>query len=183
MSDLTCCLDLEKQFDIPISSPFSQMIVLGWFDGPTDGLVICGSCGRSYKFAVLASDGGSYDFSAWDEGHELTIFGLSEFTKEQFDIVFSALADGRTPTWPIWFIGSHNDPENFEMQSLSDNKALETFWQIGDPSLALAIHMGDMLTEILRARHVSLDAFLEVSGDLWFELLGYSKQLRERTDT
>lgn len=183
LSDPVCCLALQQTLDTTIPSPFSRMIVLGWYDGPTDGLVICGICNRSYKFSVLARDDGDYEHSSWDEGRELTIFGLTELTKEQFDTMMAALTEERPPSWPIWTVGFYNDPETFELESLSDGLALEVFWQAGDPSLAIAIHMGDVLTEILRSRQVGLDTLLDVNGDSWFELFGYSKQPGEGIDT
>lgn len=183
MSDLICCLDLRQNIDIATLSPFSRMIVLDWYDGPTGGIVICKECSRSYKFSALAQDGGSYEYSSWDEGRELTIFGLTEFTKEQFGTILDALTTERPPSWPVWVIGPYKNPDTFELESPSNSSALDVFWQAGDPSLAIAVHMGDMLTEILRTRQVGLGTLLDVSGNAWFELFGYSKQADKRIDT
>ena len=48
-----CCRELTR-----ISkgaSPFDRAVVLGWYDGPTDGLVRCVACKRVYRFELLDS--------------------------------------------------------------------------------------------------------------------------------
>ena len=51
MNDETlCCREFARYSKMP--SPFDRVIVLGWHDGPTEGLVRCGSCNRVYRFPI-----------------------------------------------------------------------------------------------------------------------------------
>lgn len=51
--EVLCCRELAGSSKRP--SPFDRAVVLGWYDGPTDGLVRCGDCKRVYRFEMLDS--------------------------------------------------------------------------------------------------------------------------------
>lgn len=61
----TCCDALEAQEPMP--SPFTRILASGYYDGPTEGIVECGKCGRTFAFRMLA----------WDEEQNVRAFGLA----------------------------------------------------------------------------------------------------------
>ena len=67
MSDESPCWE-NTNHPLPERSPFDQVLILGWYDGPEEGLIRCGRCKRVYLFK-------SVDFVNEDEG--LRLFGLA----------------------------------------------------------------------------------------------------------
>jgi hypothetical protein len=86
-----CCCDLRGPLKGP--SPFDRAIVLGWYDGPTDGLVRCGACGRNYRFELLDS---------LDEDHGIRLYSLAPLPADTMDRLVDALSSFMTPSWPMW---------------------------------------------------------------------------------
>jgi hypothetical protein len=86
-----CCRQLPRS---PRgSSPFDRAIVLGWYDGPTEGLVRCGACHRVYRFKMLD----------WvDEDRGIRVYSLAPLPSDSMDLLVEALSPYRTPSWPMW---------------------------------------------------------------------------------
>lgn len=86
-----CCRELTGSSKG--ASPFDRAIVLGWYDGPTEGLVRCGTCNRVDRFVMLDSV---------DEDREVRIFSMAPLPADSMDRLEEVLAPFLTPTWPMW---------------------------------------------------------------------------------
>lgn len=47
-------------------SPLNRMLIAGYYDGPTEGVIECRDCGQTYAFRMLA----------WDEHQDVRIFAV-----------------------------------------------------------------------------------------------------------
>src|SRR5271166_1320964 len=81
MSDESPCWE-NTTHPLPERSPFDQVLILGWYDGPEEGLIRCGKCKRVYLFKSL-------DFVNEDEG--LRLFGLAPLPADSIDRAVQAL--------------------------------------------------------------------------------------------
>lgn len=50
-----------------IPSPFVRLLATGYYDGPTEGLIECGTCKTTYSFNKLD----------WDDQQDVRVFALS----------------------------------------------------------------------------------------------------------
>jgi hypothetical protein len=66
---MTCCQQLDGASD----SPF-ELLTLGFYDGPTAGLVRCRVCALAYHFEMLT----------WDRHREVRIYGLTPIHEVDF---------------------------------------------------------------------------------------------------
>ena len=155
-------------------SPFDGMIVLGWFDGPTKGIVICNKHERAYFFRTLAKDDGSYDYDAWNEGKEIQIIGLTRLDPNMLGDIVETLSQTGPPRWPIWHRGPYKDPAAFEANRPADAKANALLDQIQHLDLVLAIPLGHLLDEILATRKIEPSTVVPDDVDGWFTFLGFS---------
>jgi hypothetical protein len=73
-------------------SPFTRIVALGFYDGPTSGVVECLTCGSAYKFDMLD----------WDDTHEVRIFRLALLPPGALAECVQALAPVGPPHWPVW---------------------------------------------------------------------------------
>ena len=85
-----CCQKPTALTNAP--SPFSKLLVLGFYDGPTSGVLQCGTCSTVYKFDMLD----------WDDAHEVRIFRLASLPADSLDQCVQALAEPKPPRWPVW---------------------------------------------------------------------------------
>jgi hypothetical protein len=70
----------------------TQVIALGYFDGPTEGVVKL-SDGQIFRFSPLAED----------VNREIRAFALATLSQQQFDDIVRLLSMPLgSPTWPIW---------------------------------------------------------------------------------
>jgi hypothetical protein len=79
-------------FKKAMTSPFRKVIVLGYYDGETSGLVKCANCPTSYRFELVA----------WDNQQENRIFSLAVIDPLVFESITQELARGGEPRWPVW---------------------------------------------------------------------------------
>lgn len=92
----TCCKSAATTFPVAVSDdPFSQLIVLDYYDGPAGGLLKCRDCRAAYYFYLLE----------WDKMHSVRIFALAPMPASSFDEIsrlFNATPDQHvwTPPWP-----------------------------------------------------------------------------------
>jgi len=170
-----CCQDLFQDVRNPIRSPFTRMISLGWFDGSTDGVVQCGTCGTPYKFSILAIDDGSYDFDSWNKGRDLIVYGLAELSENDFDKIVAILAVTEPPRWPEWYRGPYVDYQNKQEYLRVDGEVIEYLERSNNISLAIACRMGDLLKEIRSSRRVTKEDLDRISGHQWLDFLGFSQ--------
>jgi hypothetical protein len=77
-------------------SPFVQLIVLDWCDGPRAGLLKCGRCGREYRFDLLDEQIND------EEGRDVWVLSLAPLAEGSLARLAAALAPYQTPRWPVW---------------------------------------------------------------------------------
>jgi len=162
MSQFTpCCQQLEAFSDV--KSPFSKIIALGFYDGPTSGIVQCEICSAIYKFEMLG----------WDDDQEVRIFSLAPLASAAWTRMVNLLSKHESPKWPLWF------PKwEFPSESVRNNVESETDKILASaamPELVIASNRyGD---RILAARKLAKED-LEYVKD-WFTWLGLTKYREE----
>src|SRR5439155_11243997 len=116
-------------------SPFTKALALGYYDGPTDGLVQGGEGGPVYRFHLLAWDG---------ETQDLRVFGLAPLPRDSLARLAGVCERYESPRWPVWVPGWQQGMEAEAEQILS---------QAGPVEWAVAAH--DLLGQILVAKGVT----------------------------
>jgi hypothetical protein len=170
-----CCQILLGDQDSTVKSPFSKMIVLDWFDGPTYGVVQCSQCEANYIFSTLTADDGSYEFSSWDKGKEIYIYGLSHVTPKLHERIISILSETEPPQWPIWHRATYKDFPRRDEYLRVDADVMTLLSEVNDIEVVIAVHMFDLLEEILKSRTVTPDILENTKEHQWFSFLGYVK--------
>lgn len=85
-----CCTSASSA-DVGISDdPFSQVVVLDYYDGPASGFVKCKVCGTEYHFYMLD----------WDESHLVRIFALARVPAGSMQRLFDVFQ--ATPDRHVW---------------------------------------------------------------------------------
>lgn len=139
-SPMLCC----QNFEGAMTSPFTKIIVLGYYDGATSGLVRCGNCQKAYRFELVA----------WDRNQENRIYFLADIEPHVFDSIVKTLQSIEKPTWPYWM-------PRWQFKSSSEEKdtrdVLERDLQKASaPSLVIATDHIDK--QILMCREVTVEA-------------------------
>jgi hypothetical protein len=146
------------------------MIVLGFYDGPTAGIVECALSHRVYRFEMLD----------WDDEQRVRIFRLAEMPPETVAECVAVFAP-QQPKWPIWVPGAASGPE---VGQVAANQQLETILASAKPPCLLAAWIG-FGEDVLAARRLppaeladAPDWFSvenpEQARD-WFALLGLNR--------
>jgi hypothetical protein len=86
-----CCRDMNRPSKGP--SPFDRVIALGWYDGPTEGLIRCAACGQVYRFDLLDSV---------DEDRGIRLYSLAPVPADTMNRLVEVLSPFMTPSWPMW---------------------------------------------------------------------------------
>jgi hypothetical protein len=100
---------LDRPFPEGVSfpSPAQKILALGYYDGPTEGLLQCDS-GRVYRFEILA----------WDsETQDVRVFSLAPIPPAAFDQLAELFARREKPRWPVW-IPSWCEDQNKETDAV-----------------------------------------------------------------
>jgi hypothetical protein len=139
-------------------SPVTRMLALGYYDGPTEGVLYCGTNGPAYAFQILA----------WEqEMQDLRVFALAPFPLSAWSRLIEAYSLLETPRWPVWLPSWHEE---------MDQPTEVLLREAGPPQWVLATY--DLLGEILVAKPVTPDVLAQV-GD-WRQFLGLSRELPNR---
>jgi hypothetical protein len=93
-----CCQD--PQTLVTAGSPLGRIIALGFYDGPTAGVLECAACGTAYRFDMLD----------WDDDHRVRLFRLGALPPGAFDQCVEILARTDTPRWPVWVPWARSRP-------------------------------------------------------------------------
>ena len=102
-----CCQNPQGLIDA--DSPFSKIIALGFYDGPTAGVLQCETCQATYKFDMLD----------WNDEHDLRVMRLSLLPPGTLDLCVAALvAGGSSPRWPVW---APTPAASAESQTIADS--------------------------------------------------------------
>jgi hypothetical protein len=169
-STIPCCQFPDSL--INAISPFSKIIALDFYDGPTGGILQCAECQSVWKFDMLD----------WDNDHEIRIFRLARLPEDSLENCIRSLATADfSPPWPVWLPSRVSD-EAFQEQA--DKKVEEILTKARPAELLLA--WSGYGEKVIAARKLSPDKFDGVpdwfSRDNrnhdhdWFSLLGL-KQL------
>lgn len=75
-----------------VRSPFSRIIALGFYDGPTSGVLQCETCQTAYRFDLLD----------WNDDHDVRVFRLAALPPQAFAECVQVLAQAGPPRWPVW---------------------------------------------------------------------------------
>jgi hypothetical protein len=129
--------DCGLQEGIGNPSPFTRVLALGYYDGPTEGLAQCGNAGPTFRFVML-------DNIAADP-EELRIFAVSPLPADAMDRAAQVLALHESPRWPVWVPGWQPECK----------PAIDQILQETGPAEWLIATLGDLLGEVLVARRTS----------------------------
>ena len=150
-------------------SPFSKILALGFYDGPTSGVLQCATCSSVYKFDMLD----------WDDDHRVRIFRLAALPGDSLTECVKALEQPEAPHWPVWVPSRWNLPSE-ESRELADRKVQRILDRAQPAELIIA--WAGYGERILAARTVPAADLANVpdwfsrtdpaEGRDWFALLG-----------
>ena len=152
-STSACCAHLVGSGEK--ASPFAKMIALGYYDGPTAGIVQCRSCATAYKFDLLM----------WDEYQDRRIFTLAELPPHALATIVNILSPYTSPTWPVW-VPLWQFPAEADTNTV--NSQIENMLQQAKPPGCI-IACSDLLGTIMRAKCVTAPDLAIVTD--WFTFL------------
>jgi hypothetical protein len=137
--------------DIP--SPFSGVVSIGYYDGPTDGLLWSASTDGLFKFCLLD----------WDDGQDRRVYGISHAQGITLDDAIRVLSRGAAPTWPVWLVPGPLDAAATDF--------LQRLARVGRP-VALIVTL-DLLGPINLWRDVAADTVFQKKD--WLTPLGFPR--------
>ncbi|GEM_PF-1452453 len=170
---IPCCQRLETFSNI--KSPFSKIIALGFYDGPTSGMAQCEICSAIYKFVMLD----------WDDSQDIRIFSLSPIAKPAWIRMVNLLSKHESPKWPVWFPKWEFTSE--AVRNHVDSEADKILANAGRPELIIASNRyGDRILAAKKSVCEDLkyvkDWFSLEPSDVardWFSYLGLAKHGEE----
>ncbi|SRR6266508_2754982 len=143
---------LHEGTDYP--SPFTKVLALGYYDGPTEGFVQGGEGGPVYRFHMLA----------WDsETQDLRVFGLAPCPSDSLARLVALCERYEPARWPVWVPSWHEGLEGETEQLLSE---------AGTFGWVVAAH--DLLGQILVAKEVTSEEVTRTTD--WSASLGLGTQ-------
>jgi hypothetical protein len=157
-NEIPCCSELIDQRTL--RSPFSRIIALGWYDGPTAGLLQCGACSREYRFELLDEL-----FDGEDE-QDLRVYSLAPLVSGSVTRLTDALSRYELPRIPIWVPHWEfpTEAEKSELDRLSD----QILDGAGPPELVIATP--DLSETIVATKTVTPEDLVQITD--WFSYLG-----------
>lgn len=112
-----CCRSLIGSL-ARVPSPFSRLVATGYYDGPTEGLLECGTCATIYSFKMLD----------WDHSQDLRVFALSPVSGHTLQEVERGAVAAVTPHWPVWVLaGPATDKIAAVVEQIRSTAAPEEF--------------------------------------------------------
>jgi hypothetical protein len=78
-------------------SPITHVIALGYYDGPTEGVLRLGESGEVYRFLLLDEIQ-----PADPDAVDIRLFGLSRLPPQTWDSLIDMLSPYLKPHWPVW---------------------------------------------------------------------------------
>ena len=137
-------------------SPFSRVIVLDYYDGPTSGAVWCQNC--------MAA--GIIDLLAWDDQHHVRVFSLACLPEKDFGELIDACSGTGPPQWTVWVPIWKFESESARIAA--ERRVDEVLSRATAPTLVFASPAS--LQTILAAREVTPEELGTVED--WFAFLG-----------
>ena len=172
MTESLCCQYITSSTGT--QSPFAKMICFGWYDGPTEGVILCERCSASYRFEMVAADVGKYDYSSWDRGEEIRIFTLAELPTGAWEQFVALLSQTVTPTWPVWYWNSTDKFSSADAEKDFIQKLHRIFHHSSPPTLVVAAHNFGLHKEIVRAKDLATNDIASFQYEDWFSYLEFS---------
>lgn len=144
----TCCCELTTSGRRP--SPFTRVLAAGYYDGPTEGIIACGACGRAFAFRLLK----------WDSDQDLRVFAIGGIQEDFEDLV---------ERW----IGANRSEAVTILPPLS-TEANGQLVRLLESATSHVVAAEDLLTELLAIQEITpADAIGEVD---WFSRLGLHRR-------
>ncbi len=86
-----------------------RVIALGYYDGPTSGILQCGVCLAEYMFDMI-------DWNQTEDGEDTRIFVLCPLPKGSFGEIVKFFPKGKCPSMPVWvtWLQLCSDPKGAE---------------------------------------------------------------------
>lgn len=152
---------LSNLQDIMASTPlpFSKAIALGYYDGPTSGVVQSERNLTTYKFQLLA----------WDAGQDMRIFSMAPLSSQSFERLVNLLSQIQPPLWPLW-VPIWNFPSQ-ETANIVEREVERILGQADFPGLVVA--MKSIMSEIVSVKVVMPNDFDRTED--WFAFLDLDK--------
>lgn len=174
---LICCQ--QPQTLTHGKSPFSKIIALGFYDGPTSGILQCDTCLNNYKFEMID----------WDDNQEVRIFRLASLPEDSLVRCVKALAEIEPPRWPVWVPFFRKQPSE-EARTAADRE-IDHILKAAQPAEMLVAWEG-YGEKILAATKVPASELNQVpdwfsledpsTAPDWFSLLGVPRVKQESSD-
>jgi hypothetical protein len=136
-------------------SPVQRILAFGYYDGPTDGVLLCGNA-QVFRFDLLA----------WDEDtQDVRGFRLSPLAREAWEQLVALCCKYETPRWPVWVFWRE------ELRQPID----AILRQAGDVEWVIATE--DLLGEMLRVKAIRPEEMVRITD--WGAFLELPQELRE----
>lgn len=147
---------LDVSFLVGKTVPFTQIVYLGYDDGPTSGAARCPASPETYRFELLTRDyDGTYDWEAWDRGQEIRLFSLAPLPLEAYERLGEILSR-----------------EELRQKLVEDeayyDEVASILEQAAPPDLVIATH--GLNTRIIAASQVTVNDMANTQD--WFAFLG-----------
>jgi len=149
-------------------SPAEKIIALGWYDGPTVGILQCRD-GMVFKFH---SRGTVLDWG--EEGEDLQLYDFFPLPANSLEHVVSVLSPSQSPRWPLWV------PEwafLSEQEHAAVEKTLEEV-ELSSGHRQWIVASSDLLGEVVAAWSDTREV---ASGDVIRRLVNLAKDEKTRS--
>ncbi len=169
-----CCSSAPATNPVAIlDEPFSQMVVLDYYDGPASGFVKCKACGAEYHFYMLD----------WDHLHVLRIFALGRVPNGSLQRLFELVQ--ANPDRHVWIPPVFARASEETLSDLYFRGIQGIIDQAASPTAVVAWSTRAEKTLAMRAIDAAagsqlfpwFDRSLAVAFD-WFGFLGVAKPLQ-----
>jgi len=165
---LPICPGLREGNNYP--SPVTRVLALGYYDGPTNGVLQCGDGGPVCKFNLIEGP-----FSTEDGLWDMRVFAVAPLPGSALALLTEGYSRFWAPLWPVWVpIWYFSDPADEQaMNQLTD----EVLSQAGPVEWVIATT--DLLTTVRAARSVTAEDLVQVSD--WLAFLGVPNEATPET--
>lgn len=137
-------------------SPVQQVLALGYYDGPTEGVLRCTN-EQAYRFELLA----------WEpETQDVRVFCLSPLPTFAWEQLTALCAAHESPRWPVWVVGRHDEIH----QTIKD-----ILRQAGPAQWVLATE--DLQGEVLQVKAIRPEESARITD--WGAFLDLPQELRD----
>lgn len=149
-----CCKSASATVPVVASDdPFSQMVVLDYYDGPAGGFLKCKVCGAEYHFYMLH----------WDDMHLVRIFALAPVPEQSLQRLFALFQ--ASPDRRVWIPPVFSRASEETLSDLYDCGIQDVINRAATPTVVIAWSIRAEKT--LAMRGVDSAAVPHLSS--WFE--------------